>query len=304
MINLFHLPQFRINSKSFSHALHDEGVSDLEAKLTNYVGAKYGVLVNSATNAIFLALLNKNQSITIPSLIPPVVINAIITSNNSYEFNDNVEWIGNSYILHKFKDYKIIDSAQKIKENQFLKEARPKDLMIFSFYPTKPLGGIDGGLVVSDDKEKIEHLRTLSFNGTTFKENNWERQIIMPGYKFYMSSVQASVILSNLKAYDKKIKKINQIREIYNEAFSMQNTSDHLYRINVKDRDAIILKAKSKNIICGIHYRAMHRHPVFYKDVILPKSEQEEITTLSIPFHENLSVKEAKYVVNFFKPYL
>jgi len=48
----------------------------------------------------------------------------------------------------------------------------------------------------------------------------------------------------------------------------------------------------------------MHRHPVFYKDVILPKSEQEEITTLSIPFHENLSVKEAKYVVNFFKPYL
>lgn len=301
MTNLFHLPNFKLNSNKFSHVLHDKNVLLLEEKLTSYVGAKYGVLVNSATCAIFLTLLDKNQIVKIPSLIPPVVINAILTSNNAYDYKDDVNWVGNSYVLHEFNDYKIIDSAQKFEKDQFLKEAKENDLMIFSFYPTKPLGGIDGGLIVSNDKRKIDYLKILSFNGTTFSENNWEREIVMPGFKFYMSSVQANVILNNFLNLEKKYLRLAEIRDLYNESFNLKNTSNHLYRINVSKRDNVLLEAKARGIICGIHYRAMHMHPVFKKPVVLPASEKEESTTLSIPFHEKLSKNEIKEIINFFK---
>ena len=55
----------------------------LEKELTNFVGAKYGCLLNSASTAIFLCLSLENKTtITIPSIIPPVVINMIVLSGN------------------------------------------------------------------------------------------------------------------------------------------------------------------------------------------------------------------------------
>ena len=32
--------------------------------------------------------------------------------------------------------------------------------MFFSFYPTKPVGSSDGGIIVSNDKAKIDYLKT------------------------------------------------------------------------------------------------------------------------------------------------
>ena len=50
----------------------------------------------------------------------------------------------------------------------------------------------------SNDKAKIDYLKTLSFNGMSFAENNWDRKIIMPGYKFYLNSIQAHIANENL----------------------------------------------------------------------------------------------------------
>ena len=66
-------------------------------------------------------------------MMPPVVANAILTSGNKINFIDDVDWVGNSYTLHQFDDYKIVDSAQKLERNQFQNECNPEDLMIFSF---------------------------------------------------------------------------------------------------------------------------------------------------------------------------
>ena len=95
----------------------------------------------------------------LPSMIPPVVLNAIVTSGNKYSFNDNTDWVGDSYILHNFGDYKIVDSAQKLEKNQFKSECDDCDLMVFSFYPTKPIGSSDGGMIVSNDFDKIQEVK-------------------------------------------------------------------------------------------------------------------------------------------------
>ena len=196
MIPLFNIPNYIIDTSKFSNLLHDSIVSKFERKFANYVGADYACSINSATNAIFLCLSRssyENETINVPSIIPPVVLNAIIRSDNHIEFNDKVDWVGNSYILHTYDDYKIIDSAQKVERDQFTTEANDEDLMIFSFYPTKPIGGSDGGMIVSNDKNKIERLRSLTMNGMSSDINNWDRTIEMAGWKMYMNSIQAYI---------------------------------------------------------------------------------------------------------------
>ena len=163
MIQLFNINHHTIDTSEFSNLLHDDIVVEFEKKIADYVGSKYACSINSATNAIFLSLLNKNVIVDLPSMIPPVVANAIITSGNKINFIDDVDWVGNSYILHQFDDYKVVDSAQKLEKNQFQRECNPQDLMIFSFYPTKPLSGLDGGMVVTDDYEKYSLFKKADF---------------------------------------------------------------------------------------------------------------------------------------------
>ena len=212
MIQLFNVNNHIIDTSEFSNMLHDDIVIQYEKEIADYVGAKYACAVNSATNAIFLSMVMEKymnpRVIKIPSIIPPVVANAIITSGNKVEFTDNVEWVGDSYVLHKFRTYKVVDSAQKLERNQFTKECNPNDLMMFSHYPTKPLGGADGGVIVTDDYKKYKWFKQAVLNGTTFADNNWERGISFPGYKFYMSSIQAKIIMNNFVNFDKKMRSL------------------------------------------------------------------------------------------------
>jgi len=306
MINLFNIPNYKIDTAEFTHYLHSKHVKEFENNFCEYVGAKYACSVSSATNAIFLALLDKNAHIKVPSMIPPVVCNAILTSGNKLDFEDNTEWVGDSYILHEFDDYKIIDSAQKVDKNQFIKEANDNDLMMFSFYPTKPVGSSDGGIIVSNDFEKIKWFKEATMNGMTYAHNNWDRTIKFPGYKMYMNSIQCYIANENLKLLDFKKMKLNSIREKYNKAFGYNNTSDHLYRIEVDNRDSFIKNMNEKSIVCGVHYDALHEVETYRKATTRPYKVTDSICknssiiskrVVSLPFHEMLSNKQIDYII-------
>lgn len=310
MINLFNIPNYSVNTKDFNHYLHGDIVKSFEDSFCDYVGAKYACSVNSATNAIFLALLNKNRHVVIPSMIPPVVCNAILTSGNKLDFDDNTDWVGDSYILHEFEDYKIVDSAQKVDEGQFIKEANDEDLMIFSFYPTKPVGSSDGGIIVSNDFEKIRWFKEATMNGMTYAHNNWDRTIKFPGYKMYMNSIQCYIANENLKMLDFKKMKLNGVRKKYNDYLNYSNTSDHLYRIEVDDRKDFIKKMREKNIVCGVHYDALHEVDTYRKLTSRPYKVTDEICknssikskrTVSLPFHEELTEKDVDTVIKYVK---
>lgn len=299
MIQLFNIDTHIIDTSEFSNLLHDKIVTDFEREFASYVGAKYACSVNSATNAIFLSMLNKNTIVDIPSMIPPVVANAIITSGNRVRFYDDIDWVGHSYILHTFEDYKIVDSAQKLEQNQFMKECEPNDLMIFSFYPTKPLGGSDGGMIVTDDYDKYKWFKSAVLNGMTYADNNWERGISFPGYKFYMSSIQAKIVMNNFTNFDKKMRSLGNLVDIYNRELGYENTSKHLYRIEVLDNEKFIENMKRDGIICGIHYPALHQNPIYDKSTTkLSKSEKSQKRTVSLPMNERLSFNETEYIID------
>ena len=314
MIKLFNINHHTIDTSEFSNLLHDDIVVDFEKKIAVYVGSKYACSINSATNAIFLSLLEKklnymtHMEVKLPSMIPSVVANAVLTSGfmNKIEFVDDVDWVGHSYILHQFDDYKVVDSAQKLKKNQFKKECNPQDLMIFSFYPTKPLGGSDGGMIVTDDYEKYRWFKEAVLNGMTYAENNWERSISFPGYKMYMNSIQAKILMNNFDNFEKKMSVLNNLVNTYNKELGYDNSSQHLYRIEVVNNKKFLEKMNKAGIVCGIHYPALHRNSMYNGGVEFdcPKSKKLEKRTVSLPMNEELTFFELEYVINKVKEYI
>jgi len=301
MIELFNIPDRIIDTSKFNNLLHGDIVKEFENNFAKYVGAKYACSLSSATNAIFLTLLNENLTVEIPAIIPLVVPNAILTSGNKLHIADrNHDWVGESYILYNYGDKNIIDSAQRVDRGQYKNECNDYDIMIFSFYPTKPVSGIDGGMVVSNDKKYIEKIRTLSMNGYTNEINSWDRKYIKPGYKMYMNSVQAYFANESLKELDDNKHKLGLIRDRYNKALGYTNTSDHLYRITVSDNLKVLEVLKKKGIQCGIHYKSIIDYDLFSewrKKENYSNSDYSSLTTLSIPFHSNLSSQEIDYTI-------
>lgn len=305
MIPLFNIPNHIIDTHKFSNLLHDSIVTEFECAFAEYVGAKYACSVNSATNAIFLSLVKyKDVEISIPTMLPGVVANAILQSGNKIKFIDNYGWIGSSYVLHNFPDYRIIDSAQRVDKDQFKNEANDGDLIIFSFYPTKPISGCDGGMIVSNDKDKIDWFKTATLNGTTFSENNWDRKIQFPGWKMYMNSIQAYIAYENFLKLEEKKEKLKKIRDYYNQRFGINNTSDHLYRISIADGDKLRKWMLDNDIMCGKHYSCLHQTCMYiHNSDKLTASEKVSKYTISLPFHENLTMENLDYIIKKYSEY-
>ena len=304
-ISLFHIEPYTIDTGSFDNLLHGKVVRQFEKEFCDYVGAKYACSMSSATNAIFLSLISKSEPddfIVLPSILPPVVANACYHAELNVSFVDNVDWVGWSYVLHTYGNgSRIIDSAQRVDRGQFSEEANDDDLMIFSFYPTKPVGSCDGGIIVSNNRAKIEWLKEASMNGTTLSGESWTREVKFRGWKMYMNSIQAQMALSNLQRLDEKKKRLAHIRNFYNHKLGLNNRSDHLYRISVPDNASFIEQMKSRGVICGKHYEPLHLMPAYgfdrdnrpcrYTKQFI-ESERVGKTTVSLPFHEALTVED------------
>ena len=243
MINLFNIPQHKIDTANFSSLVHDKIVDELEENFARYVGAKYACTANSASSLLFLALKTyTNTIISIPSTIPIVVPNVIANTGNKIRFYDDTEWVGKCYRLHG----NIFDSAQEVTRNQYSKLCNDNSIMIFSFYPTKPVGSCDGGIVVSNNKKNIDYFKTMTINGTVLKKNSWSRKQICAGYKMHCNSIQAYIANENLKKLDEKNSILDKINASYNDAFDYNNNSRHLYRIRV-DNNLEFVSGKQKS---------------------------------------------------------
>lgn len=315
MIKLFNTKfDIDINPVRFDNLLYDSNVRDFEEAFALHVGAKYACSLSSATAGIFLALKafedkTEEKKIKMPSLLPPVVANAVLNAGYGIEFEDNPFWVGGSYDLHKFKDFTLVDSAQEVTKDQYrdrfrTKKPLSKDIMLFSFYPTKPIGSCDGGMIVSDDPNQIEKIRILANNGALPNVFSWENDMIMPGWKMYMNSIQAKIAHHNLIRLVEKREKLKRVMDIYNAEFGYNNDSYHLYRVKVKDNYKSLYLLRNKGITCGVHYSPLHTMPLYEKygdplNLIMSKSAGNRM--LSIPFHEELTNQDIETVIKEIK---
>jgi len=308
MIQLFDIPKHTINTGDFTNVLHDNIRTEYEENIAKYVGAKYAVAVTSCTDAIFLTLKSIGHHVTcfVPSLSTTRFLNALIHSGNDYTITDDSEWVGSNYILYE-DEFKIIDSAQEVEPNMF-KEYNDNDVLLLSNYPTKPVGGIKGGIVVSNDKERIDWIRRASFFGESFAVDSWKGEPSFVGWQMYMNSVEAYVANENLKTYNAKRMFLRMLSEKYLEGINKEIVtykSMHLFRIRVDNNIQFVDYMKENGVVCGIHYKPVHLNEVYNYggEWDCPYSEHDGNTVVSIPFHIMLSGEEIELIINLINAY-
>lgn len=322
-----------------------ESVKNFETAFSTYCGVNYGVGVDNATNGIFLALKALNigrgdEVITVANTAVPTVA-AIAATGATPRFIDidsdtflmdvlqlesainektkcilPVQLYGQCVdmdylrLVAKKNDLRIVeDCAQShgaVYNGQ--KAGSMSDMGVFSFYPTKPLGGYgDGGMVITDNVLLDQKLRRLRFYGM---DNIYYSEEL--GYNSRLDEIHAEILLRKLSRLDSYIDKRRILAKRYDVI--LKNTSlvlpsilpgnEHVYYIYVcrhPDRDRIIRELKNRNIIVNISYPwPIHIMRGFeylgYKSGDLPNTEFVAKEIFSLPMYPMLSFAQQETV--------
>jgi dTDP-4-amino-4,6-dideoxygalactose transaminase len=215
----------------------------------------------------------------------------------------------------------IEDAAQSIGADYHGKRAGSIGTMgIFSFFPSKNLGGFgDGGMVVTQDKALYDKLKILRVHGSQPK---YYHKIV--GGNFRLDAIQAAVLLVKLARLDDWSLQRRRNAEFYNRKLRMTGlvergltvrpdpvyaeTGDrnfHIYNqytIKVKDRDKLRAHLKEKHIGTEVYYPVpLHLQECFKslgcKKGDFPISEDAAENVVSIPIYPELTDAQKEYVV-------
>jgi dTDP-4-amino-4,6-dideoxygalactose transaminase len=220
--------------------------------------------------------------------------------------------------ISKAHDVKIIeDSAQSVgAEYKGRKAGSMGDFGCFSFFPSKNLGGLgDGGMVTCNNDEFKELIHMLRIHGG--KPKNYHAAL---GINGRLDTIQASVLIKKLRHLDLWCEKRRQKASYYTEQMKELSLVTpkimdfnkhvfHLYIIRVKERDRLMEYLKANNIDCAAYYPVpQHLQECLsylgYKEGDLPEAELAAKETLALPIFPEITQEEQDYVINTIKDFL
>ncbi len=236
-------------------------------------------------------------------------------------------------IAKKHKLYIIEDAAHALEaEYKKRKIGNIGDITVFSFYVTKNLTTAEGGMVTTNNNKWAEMIKIMSLHGLSrdaYKRYNTKvfrhYEAIVPGFKYNMTDIQASLGVHQLKRIENNCKIRTRYWEMYNEAFAKlpelitpakENKSifhaKHLYAILIKpetmkiNRDRFINELIKRNVGTGIHFLPVHLHPYYrktfnYKVEDFPNAEFVGSRTISLPLSPVMTEKDVRYIISSVK---
>lgn len=172
----------------------------------------------------------------------------------------------------------------------------------FSLYPTKNLGAIgDGGVLTTDDAGLDGRLRAL-------REYGWDRHRVSHtlGMNSRLDELQAAILRAKLPLLDGENARRRDIAAAYDDGLSGIEGLErpwrrpgtqpvfHQYVVRHRRRDALRGALLEDGVATGIHYPLpAHRHPAYRDRVILPAggvpaTERAAATVLSLPMFPQL----------------
>lgn len=316
-----------------------KNVDMFEEELSQFVGVKTGAALSSGTAAIHLALkavgVSKNDIVFCPSLTFSATVNPVIYENAIPVFIDSEYETWNMSVVALKRAFKKYTPKAVIVVNLYGQSADMDEILsvckkhnvpviedaaeslgtiykgkysgtfgkfgIYSFNGNKIITTSGGGILVSNDEERIKKVRFWSTQSRDAARHYQHSEL---GYNYRMSNVVAGIGRGQLKVLNDRIAKKKQIFETYKEAFKdindiemMPISSDNqpnywLSCITIKENSKekpldIILALEKENIESRPIWKPMHLQPLFKKyDFII--SEKCEISVSEDIFNRGL----------------
>ncbi len=332
----------------------------------------YGVTLSNCTSAMFLALkalgISKGDEVIVPAMTHIATAHCVLHTGAKVIFCDIDKNTGN--INSKLIKKKISSKTKAIIVVHFVGlPAEMKSIMkiaklfslhviedcaaalgatynkklvgtfsaagCFSFYPTKHITTMEGGMLISSSKKFSDRVRRLSSFGynKTFQERTIPGiyDIDLLGYNMRMSEVAASIGSEQIKKLSVFLKKrkenaniirniLSELKDIFLLPNAQKNSESSNFCINVvlkerdfKKRNALILKLRSNNLGTSVHYPICIPHSNFYKSQYrenkiikdsFPIASHFADSTISLPCGPHLNKSNAKIVAEkFIKSY-
>jgi len=227
-----------------------DAAKSFEQNFANYCGVKYGVGVNSGTDALYLAIaalgIQEGDEVILPTFtfiatalcvsyagatpvfvdiesdtynIDPKAFEKAITKKTKavipvhiYGQAANMEEISKIARKHNIK---IVEDAAQAHGSSYQgkRVGSLGDVACFSFYPTKSLGAFgDAGMIVTNDPVINEKALMLRDYG---RQGRYEHKI--KGYNSRLDTIQAVVLLAKLKHLDQWNKMRAEAAVYYNQ---------------------------------------------------------------------------------------
>lgn len=336
-----------------------ENVNKFEEELANYVGAKCGAALSAGTAAIHMALkaldVKEGDIVFCSSLTFSATANPIIYQNATPVFIDcdretwnmDPEALKKAFekypnpkavvIVHLYGTPAKMDEIMAIcnKHNVPLVEDAAESLGatykgkqtgtfgkfgIFSFNGNKIITTSGGGMLVSDDDERIQKVR---FWATQSRDKARYYQHSEIGYNYRMSNIVAGIGRGQLKVLNDRLAKKKEIYETYKDAFKdIPEIEMKPVPIDTKPNywlSTMLLKEGSKvtplnvmealdkeNIESRPIWKPMHMQPVFEKyDFIKvedkPVSEDIFARGVCLPSDTKMTKEEQQEVIRIIK---
>ncbi len=191
------------------------------------------------------------------------------------------------------------------------------DASVFSFFPSKNLGGFgDGGAVIAKDPEVMKHIRMYSNHGRTKKY--WHE---IQGTNSRLDAIQAALLRICLPHLDKwnagRRKAAAKYQELLADIPEIEiiprekDGAEHVYHVFVvvvKNRDGLMEYLKTNGIGVGLHYpHSLNVLPAFEfmgkGEGHFPNAEHACANMFSLPMSPVLEEDEVSYVCDMIKAF-
>jgi dTDP-4-amino-4,6-dideoxygalactose transaminase len=330
-------------------------VEEFEARIAAYTGTRYAVGVSSGSDALLVSLMALDigpgdEVITSPFTffstagviarlravpvfvdidprtfnIAPEKIEAAVTARTKaiipiHLFGQCADLDPIMAIAKKYRLAVIEDAAQSIgAEYHGRRSGAMGQLGIFSFFPSKNLGGFgDGGMVVTNDEALYDKLKVLRDHGA--KPKYYHRIV---GGNFRLDAIQAVVLgvkLNYLDGWSQKRRDnaayydpllagasagvIVPPKAVYRAGGDRNHHIYNQYTIRAKARDGLRQFLKDQGVATEIYYPLpLHLQECFkhlgYKKGDFPIAEEAALAVLSLPIYPELSTEQKDYIAD------
>ena len=336
-------------------------LDNFEKNFSKFTNSKFAIGVSNATSALHLSLkalgIRKGDEVIVPDITFVATATSVLLSGATpvlADVDENlnlsvdsikksltrktkaiipVHFAGKACQIKKIKkianshNLKLIeDCAHAIGTSIDNKHVGTfGDAGCFSFYPTKNITTLEGGMVITQSKKIFQNICSLRNHGITktlfqrySKGYPWEYDVLEPGYNYRLDEIRAALGINQLK----QLKKLNKLRrnafKYYNQKLknkegiitpNIQNDEEHschLYILKITkefgiSRDELFQKLQSSGIMTSVHYKPLHKFTLFkktcktYDSLKNSKSYYDQI--ISLPMFPSITSKEQNYVI-------